>query len=72
MYLMNSWGNIESREGEALHTTKCIIHGADKDGYFSIFAQRHGLYINVVRHYFWTEYPTYEKYDYFTINLDHL
>jgi hypothetical protein len=30
-----------------LRTTKCIIHGTDKDDICFIFAQRHSLYINV-------------------------
>jgi hypothetical protein len=44
-----------------LHTTKCIIHGADKEGRFFIFAQRHGLYINVGGHIFWTMDSSIEK-----------
>jgi hypothetical protein len=35
-------------------TTKCIIHGADKDEVCFIFAQHHGLYINVVESRFST------------------
>lgn len=30
--------------------TNCIIHGVDKEVHCFIFAQRHGLSINVVDH----------------------
>jgi hypothetical protein len=34
--------------GRERPTTQCTIHGADKEDILFIFAQRHGLYINVV------------------------
>lgn len=34
----------------AQQPTKCIIHGADKEDICFIFAQHHGLYINVSEH----------------------
>lgn len=42
---------FEIVQGASQCITKCISNGADKEDIFFIFAQRHYLYINVVRKY---------------------